>query len=216
MSKLPNAIATLLESSINRYLALDPSVQASIDALEDKSITLELKEFPFPFCFRIENKRLKVLSELEVPTDVSLSTSIPALLQMTLTTEGDESVLGSEIDMSGNMDVGRDFRNIFKNVDIDWEEILSKYTGDIIAHKLGNGYRQFSRWLGNTNQTIQKDIAEYLQEESRQLPSTFEITDYINAVDNVRLAVERVEARLKILVTTVEQSPEISSTENKQ
>lgn len=216
MSKLPNAIATLLESSINRYLALDPSVQASVDALEDRSVTLVLKEFPFPFHFRIENKRIKVLSELEVLADVSLSTSIPALLQMTLTNEGDESVLGSEIEMSGNMDVGRDFRNIFKNVDIDWEEILSKYTGDIIAHKLGNGYRQFSRWLGNTNQTIQKDITEYLQEESRQLPSTFEITDYINAVDDVRLAVERVEARFKILVKTVEQSPEISSTENKQ
>jgi ubiquinone biosynthesis protein UbiJ len=215
LSKLANTIATLFESSINRYLALDPSTQESVAALENKSITLVLKEFSFPLYFKIENKRIKVLSEIEVETDVRLATSVPALLQMTLSDRSDESVLGSEIDMSGNMDVGREFRNIFKNVDIDGEEILSRYTGDIIAHKLGNGYRQFSHWLGGARQTIESDISEFLQEESRQLPSSLEVAGFINEVDDVRLAVDRAEARFEMLRKTMVQLPVPSSEENK-
>ena len=39
-------------------------------------------------------------------------------------------------------------------------------------------------------------MTEYLQEESKQLPSKNEVSDYIHTVDRVRLAVERAEARI--------------------
>ena len=199
MSKLPDSLAAILGSSINRYLALDPGAQDSIAVLENKSVTLNLKEFSFPVFFLMENKRIKVLPEYQEKTDVSLSTSLPGLLQMTLFTSDDESILGSEIDMTGDMEVGRRFRDIFKKINIDWEEILSNYTGDIFAHKMGNVFRQFNHWIGNTRQTIQLDITEYLQEESRQLPSEVEIESYVNAVGELRLSVERAEARLKLI-----------------
>ena len=216
MSKLPNTVAALLESSINRYLSLDPSIQNSVDALENKSVTLRLKEFSFPLFFKIDNGRIKVLVDIQTETDVSLSTTVPTLVRMTLSNDGDESVLGSELEMSGNMDVGRHFRSIFRNVDIDWEEVISRRTGDVIAHKLGNGVRQLNRWLGNTRQTFQKDITEYLQEESAQLPSGVEVSSYVDSVDEIRTAVERAEAKLKFLKNLIEHRNELSQPGNRQ
>lgn len=214
MSNLPNTIATLFELSINRYLALDSSSQESVAALENKTITLVLKEFSFPLYYKIEKSRIKVVSDFETETDVQIATSIPALIKMTMSEKSEESVLGSDIDMSGNMDVGRAFRDIFRNVDIDWEELISRYTGDIIAHKLGNGYRQFSHWLSGAGRTIESDITEYLQEESRQLPSNVEVASFLNGVDDARLAVDRAEARLRMLSSTIEKKHASSSTEN--
>ena len=181
-------------------------MQASIAVLENKSIALKLREFSFPVYFRIENRHIKVLPEIQEETDVNLSTTLPGLIQMTLASDSEGSVLGGEIDMSGDMEVGRKFRDIFKNIDIDWEEIVSKYTGDLVAHKLGNGVRQFSRWMGNTRQALSQDITEFMQEESRQLPSRTEVEYFTGSVGELRMAVERAEARLKLLVGQAEEN----------
>jgi len=197
LNKLPDAVTAILETSINRYLALDFSAQDNLNALNNKSVELNIKEISSPVFFNIVNQHVKVLSTFTDDPDVRMTTTVPVLLKMGLSKEDDEALLGGDFEMSGNMDVGRQFRYIFKNVDIDWEEIISKYTGDIVAHKLGNGFRKLNHWLANTKDTIRNDIAEYLQEESRQLPSSREVDDYLQAVDDVRMAVERAEARLK-------------------
>jgi len=197
LNKLPDAVTAILETSINRYLALDFSAQDNLNALNNKSVELNIKEISSPVFFNIVNQHVKVLSTFTDDPDVRMTTTVPVLLKMGLSKEDDEALLGGDFEMSGNMDVGRQFRYIFKNVDIDWEEIISKYTGDIVAHKLGNGFRKLNHWLANTNDTIRNDIAEYLQEESRQLPSSREVDDYLQAVDDVRMAVERAETRLK-------------------
>lgn len=216
MSKLPATISTILESSINRYTALDPMAPAAIAALNGKAIALQLREFSFPIYFFIDDNRIKVLSELEDTTNVQLKTSLPSLVRMTLSSDSDESVLGGEIDMSGDMEVGRQFRDIFRNLDIDWEEIISKYTGDIVAHKLGNGVRELKSWLDNTGKTLQSDIGEFLQEESRQLPTNLEVNTFIENVNTVRLSVDRAEVRLKHIRQTLEQLQPGQAKENKQ
>lgn len=205
MSKLPNAITAVLESSINRYLALDPAAGDLLNSLENKSITVILKEFSFPVHFSIQQQQIYVHSNLDEQADVSLRASIPQLINMTLANNDTDSILGSDIEMSGNMDVGRQFRDVFKNLDIDWEEILSRYTGDIIAHKVGTGFRHLNKWMSNTGQSIQQDITEYLQEESQQLPTESEIAAFIKQVDDVRLSIDRVEARIKLLRNALEK-----------
>lgn len=197
-----------MESSINRYLALDPAAGNSLDSLENKCIKLQLREFAFPLFFQIENRRIKVLSSTEESTDVVMSTSIPVLMNITLLNRDENSILGSELEMSGNMEIGRQFRDVFSNLNIDWEEILSKYTGDIIAHKLGNGVRHFNRWVGNSSQLLQQNITEYLQEESKQLPQAEEVNAFIKQVDAVRSSVERAEVRLNMLNSKLEKKNE--------
>jgi ubiquinone biosynthesis protein UbiJ len=199
LNQIPKSITTIIEASINQYLGLDPAAGSNLQVLENSVLEVTLKEFQVPLYFQIIDKKINVRSSYEDEPDTRMTASIFTLFKMTLAKQNDEALLGADIEMSGDMDVGRQFRNIFKNIDIDWEEILSKYTGDIVAHKLGNGARLFSDWISNTNEILKKDVTEYLQEESKQLPSKEEVSDYIDAVDKVRLAVERVEARMRQL-----------------
>ena len=150
-----------MESSVNRYLALDPTSGDSLGGLENRIVELKLKEFSFPVYFKIQNLKIQVLDSTEESADVSLLASIPQLVKMTAVS-GNDSILGDDLEMSGNMDVGRQFRDVFRNLDIDWEEILSRFTGDIVAHKLGNGIRKFNQWISRTGESIQGDITEYL------------------------------------------------------
>ena len=44
-----------------------------------------------------------------------------------------------------------------------------------------------------------ENIAEYLQEESRDLPARAEIDEFLEGVDRVREAIDRIEARIGAL-----------------
>jgi len=212
LTTLSQLIANTLEMSVNRYLALDPYAVEACNDLEGRSIMLELRELKFPIYFKVENNRLKVYSVLEEKVDAKIKSSIPVLFKMAVT-GSDETLLGSGTEMSGNMDVGRQFRNIFKNMAIDWEEIVSKYTGDIVAHRLGNGVRDLRRWMGNSAEIIKRDVTEYLQEESLLLPAKYEIENYIQQVDEIRQAADRAEARLKIIARMAAKNTQDRSTE---
>ena len=204
MKHLPHTITALIEISFNRYLALDPEAKSELKKLSGKALKITIRELDLPVFLLVTDSQINVLSIYEDEVDASMRASVFSLAKLALASDSGESLLGGEIEMSGNMEVGRQFRNMLKNVDIDWEEVVSKYTGDIVAHQLGNTVRAISQWGNDTVNSLSKDLSEYLQEESRDLPSPTEVKQFLKSVDDVRLAVERAEARIKLLKNTAE------------
>ena len=81
--------------------------------------------------------------------------------------------------------------------DIDWEELLSQYLGDIAAHQIGNVVRDVSGWAEEARHTLAQDTVEYLRNEAAILVETREIAEFVDAVDALRSDVDRLEARLQ-------------------
>ena len=52
------------------------------------------------------------------------------------------------------------------------------------------------QWGGRTLNTLARDVAEYLQQESRDLPTQAEIEPLLNGIDNFRDDVARLQARV--------------------
>ena len=82
---------------------------------------------------------------------------------------------------------------------VDWEELLSGYLGDVAAHQLGNGGRAAAQWLAETRATLERDIAEYLRNEAELLPERWQIRQFLAAVDELRSDIDRLDARIKRL-----------------
>jgi ubiquinone biosynthesis protein UbiJ len=61
------------------------------------------------------------------------------------------------------------------------------------------------QWGSTTADTLGKDLAEYMHEESRMLPQQAEINDFLSAIDEFRSDVDRVEARIKRLIQKLEE-----------
>lgn len=186
---------------MNRYLALDPGSPAKIAALHGKVLQVTVKEWDAALYLRAGAERLEVLSACDESVHCRMGTSVLSLISLGLARDGGESALGGDITMSGDMDAGRRFHALFKDADIDWEEVLAEYSGDIIAHQVGNALRGLSNWGRQSVDSLMRDVSEYLQQESRQLPTRHEIDQYLDAVDRLRLSVERAEARIRQLQT---------------
>ena len=101
--------------------------------------------------------------------------------------------------ISGDADVANDFRALLQIVRPDWEEELSRVTGDAIAFEAGRAVKGFAEWAAKARHSIGRSAAEYLTEESRDLAAPAELEVFCSDVDQLASAVERCEAKLKLL-----------------
>ena len=89
-----------------------------------------------------------------------------------------------------------DFRRLLVAARPDWEEELSQIIGDVAAHQVGNFFRNFGQWTRQTGDTVARNFGEFLSEESRDVPTDWEVEKFCSDVDTLRDDVDRLLARI--------------------
>lgn len=201
MTNLPASIAAALEIAINRYIALDPDARQSFVKLVDRVLRVELIDLDVCFYLLPARADIQILGSYQGKADTTITGSCLALLRMQISQSSTDSLFSGDIKISGDMDLGQDFQTAFSHIDIDWEEHLSKISGDVVAHKVGNLLRDALQWGEKTINNIKLDVADYLHYESKELPTRDEIEAFIEGVDCIRSDVDRIEARVKRLIS---------------
>ncbi len=96
----------------------------------------------------------------------------------------------------GDAEIANLYRELFAAARPDLEEELSRFIGDMPARRLSQIARSVRIWARRTRRIAGENIAEYLQEEGRELITRTELEEFLRGVDDVREAVDRIEARL--------------------
>jgi len=187
----------LAETAINRVLSLDSDTRARLGELSDKVIRLRLGGADAIELYVLPSASGVQLRETyERPPDVTLSGAVPVFARLALRRFVPEMVAAGDVQISGDIDLGRRFQHILEKIDVDWEEPAARVVGDVAAHRLGNALRGLGRWSRQALQSLGQDAAEYLQEESRLLPLRPRAAAFRQAVESVREETEKLEARI--------------------
>jgi ubiquinone biosynthesis accessory factor UbiJ len=101
------------------------------------------------------------------------------------------------VGMRGDAEIAARYRELLILAHPDWEEELARFVGDLPARRLSLAARSAFAWLRNAGATAARNLAEYLEEESRDLVSRAELSEFIADVDALRETADRVEARLR-------------------
>jgi ubiquinone biosynthesis protein UbiJ len=88
------------------------------------------------------------------------------------------------------------YRELFSSARPDLEEELSRWVGDMPARHLSQLAKSVRNWARRARRTAGENIAEYLQEEGRDLVTKTELEEFLSGVDGLREGVDRLEARL--------------------
>jgi ubiquinone biosynthesis protein UbiJ len=190
---------SILAAAMNGWLGLDPAAQARLSTLEGRVIALHLRILETTVTLRVDNGRMAAVDEPGLQPDTVLHGTPLGMLQLGLGGDTANTLFSGEVEITGDVETGQAFKAVLDDMDIDWEEQLSRLTGDVVAHQLGNLARRAGDWLRHGRETLQHDVGEYLQEEARVLPSRIEIENFISDVSDLAMAVERLEARLQRL-----------------
>ncbi len=193
-----------LEAAFNQYLSLDPEISRQLAKLHGAVIGFDLSGTAIQlFIIPDQKGQVQVFSQVEGKADCLVKGSPLSLLRSSKSENADQ-VFSGEIEIQGNSSLAQEFTRILKQVDVDWEEQLSRLTGDIIAHQVGTAFRSTSSWFNRNNLSARLNLQEYLQEEARLLPGLFELENFYNDVDQLRDDTERLAARIKRLQKNAE------------
>ena len=199
--KLGAGISRGLESAFNRYLRLDPTAGDRLAGLDGRVIALELRGLDLMLVFRVQGQGIAFIDEPELKPDTVLRGTPLGITRLGFGRGNATGTLFSgEVEISGDVETGQAFKAILDAIDIDWEEQLSRLTGDVLAHQMGNAARHAGSWLGHVRLTLEQDLSEYLQEELRVVPTRIEIENLIEDIGRLGMDADRLEARIRRLL----------------
>jgi len=202
MSATPAWLASV-EAMLNRNIHAQSHASALTGRVEGKSLQVDIEgltRLRATAC----GGRLVLLRGDDTPADAVISGSPAALLRM-LGSVARLPTGGSPAQVRGDAEVAAAFRELLSLARPDFEEELSRTIGDLAARRIGLLARETLSWTRLFARSFGENIAEYLQEESRDLVSKPELEEFMRGVDELREAGDRIAARLKRLELRLEQ-----------
>ena len=194
------------EAVFNRNIAMSGQAAALAKRLEGRSLQIEVDGITRVRAI-CAGGRLALLAGEDTPADAVISGSAPALLQK-LRGGGTPGAAGSSVQIRGDAEIANVYRELFAAARPDLEEELSRWVGDLPARHLSQLAKSVRTWARRARRTAGENIAEYLQEEGRDLVTKTEMEEFLRGVDGVRDGVDRVEARLKRLEQSANGAPQ--------
>jgi ubiquinone biosynthesis accessory factor UbiJ len=194
----PLLIATF-ETALNRYLALDNNKEDLLIPLKGKIIALTIQPFNETLYLCPTGDAIQIIDQTVTQPDTTISGSAWALGLMGISAKPMRSVFSGEITIEGDIHLGKQFQELFKKLDIDFEGLLAHYTGDDLASRISQFFRSGQEWGKETIETFRLNTAEFLQEETRDLPSKPEVDIFYQEVDDLRTAYDRLHSRVERL-----------------
>lgn len=206
-------IGNLLEATGNYLLQFDPETTRKLSQLQGKVFRLDISVIDLELYCIPTSEGMQIKDAWPGKIDITLRGSPLAFAQFGLKQQGvdNKMFINKRVSIEGDAELAQDFQKLLRELDIDFEELISRYFGDIAAHQIGRGARAFRGWARDAAQSVRLNIQDYMVEESRLLAPSWRVTDFIEQTDVLRADVERLEQRVKrirSLARRLDQDPE--------
>lgn len=192
-------LAAYLEPVINRLLAMDSATLQPLAKFDDSVIAVELLNTTFVLYITLlpTGVRLAPLSDRE--PDVRIAGTPTQFIRYIVAMKRGDPAQAGGLQISGDAALAQAFQTALKNLELDWEEELSQWIGDSLAHQAGRAANKTAGMFRHAGKTLGMDISEYLRYETETLPDRETVAEFNASVDDLRNDVERLKARIRRL-----------------
>jgi len=192
-----------IQELVNAVLRQDERTLESIGKIAGKLVAIEVTGTALTFFIRFESEGISLFPEYEGKPSVTIRGRPVSLIGLLLERDGKDTGITPDMEISGDTNLAQRFQEIIRNIEIDWEEHLSHWIGDIAAHQLGRLFRASRSYLREVRRTFAMNLSEYLRYEKEILPDREDVAGFVAAVDMLRDDAERVRQRFDRLLRKV-------------
>ena len=198
MPLLPRVLAPFA-SMMNRAISGSTPARRLCDRLDGRSFAIVITGSPTPLrlVLRVVAGAL-VLAEDDAAADATVTGTPLALLAMAAP-KANLAIRGTGIRIEGDAETAQAFRELLSYAHPDLEAEAARYLGEAPAHQAMRLARRMLAFGKQAFASFAANSAEYLTEESAQLPPRAEVDGFMDEVDRLREAVDRAEARVRLL-----------------
>ena len=158
-----------LEKTLNHLINTN---NIDTEGLDNKIIGLSVDEFNLKLLFKFTNSRVFVMEMYDQQkVDVDIKLNKTAFLSLFKGASFEELIESDEIDINGSVKTAQQLADLIALASIDVEELVSHYTGDIIAHQLGKSIKLIKTKTNNDQvniiETPKNDLTTLIAAPSR-------------------------------------------------
>ncbi|WP_318419376.1 ubiquinone biosynthesis accessory factor UbiJ [Photobacterium leiognathi] len=188
-----------VETALNQLIKDDADSQRRLTRLRGKVISVKLNEFNKTMYF-VFSHQIDVLAGFEGEVDCQLALNLSVLPELRQQANLTQLIKADKLALDGDLQLAQHFSSLLSGLKPDFEDKLSEYTGDVVAHTLVSSVKSGSRFIRQGIKNRQRDLAEVITEEWQLLPQPLEMMHFCDQVDDLKSDVARFEARLNQLL----------------
>lgn len=200
-----------IQNLLNKMILLDPESKKRLSKLEGKVVTIVLNMLSginFQLYFNASEIEL-ITSDMQKADTIITGTPL-SLLHLSLSPKNRKKFFAEDVSIEGNVEIGQQVIALFDELEIDWEEYVSLWVGDVPAHNIGRFAKKISLFSKNLRETLYQNINEYMHEEIYLFPPPEELENFFHDVDILRMDVDRLDARVHHLIQHLTDADRIS------
>jgi ubiquinone biosynthesis protein UbiJ len=172
--------------------------------LQGKIVTLELLATGLIFHLVFTENGIQLESGAAEHPDTVIKGTPLRLLHLALSRQNRQQLFSDDVSIQGNLELGQLVIDLFDHLEIDWEELLSRFIGDISAHHFGRIGTKFKSWTRFARKILAQDVSEYIHEEIDFFPPQEALKDFYHDVDTMRMDTDRLEAKINHLKKSID------------
>ena len=203
---LLSGLLASVEHGINSVLRLDSTALPRLGHLSGKVIAVDCRNPSLQLFILPSDTGLLLASHWEVEPDCTLRAPAASLLRLTLSQDKNAVLHGPDVELDGDSGVLLELVGVLQDLDLDWEYELARWLGPVPAALLGDHLRSSARWSKDSFTNLSQSLADYLNEESRTLVGKHEAEARFAELDQIKLDLERLEARFERLAQSSDSS----------
>lgn len=191
-----------LQGLLNRRLDDSSQARALCRRLDGRTLAMQLApdaaRSGLAIFLSVADERISVHGDFDAEPDVIVAAGLTGLLDLA-SDHAEQAIRAGRVTFFGDADTAQAFQQLLQLTRPDWEEELSRLTGDAAARQIGNLFRSGLKFGKKIFATATRNATEFLQEESRDLPSQPEVAKWMGDIHALREGADRLEAKIRLL-----------------
>lgn len=148
-----------IEKALNHMINAN---SVDISLIDNKIISLNVDEIDLSLFFLCLNARIFVINNTQnKKTDVEIRMNKESFLSLFKGVTLEDLIEKEDIEINGSIKTAQQLADLLASSSIDIEELISQYTGDIIAHQIGRSFKQ----IKNLSLSSDGSIIDNLKDE---------------------------------------------------
>ncbi|MGK0268388.1 MAG: ubiquinone biosynthesis protein UbiJ [Paraglaciecola sp.] len=196
-----------IELAMNQLLKLDDDSQQRLKKLSGKSLQVTIKELPWPLLFSFSEQidvRTVVTQDYDLepppePVDCLIELNLETLPKLKDSSKLTQLIQQKQLNLIGDIYVAQTFSALLKDLDVDWEEQLSQFTGDVAAHQTFTSMRTLFDTAKAQIEQGAVELGEHLTQSDSIAVKPSEMVEFSRGVNELRSVTERLSAKIALL-----------------
>lgn len=191
-----SALLFPVETLVNGLIARDSHVAGNLSRFRGKRVEVRTPHTGLNLLFDADGIRLRTLDSEAPgePADVTVRGTAPQLFR--LLSDSERPLADRKIRVEGDAEFLLDLQRALGEIDVRWEDYLGPILGDILTGGLSSAVTDARDLARDAGGNIKRNLENFVQYEAGVMPTPEEMGLFVARIDELRLRLDRLQARI--------------------